>query len=144
MNQQTMQSTLGMILAGYFLTFAACSTKPDYQEVETYPTTGSVTVQGEPAFGAIVVLHPTSDVGMTKGNRAFAKAQQDGTFALTTYVTGDGAPAGEYTATVIWPENPNARGPSPDRLRGKYANPASSDLTVSVKPGENQLPPWEL
>ncbi|MBA2114927.1 hypothetical protein [Bremerella alba] len=144
MIQRISRATVCIMLAGCLTTFTACSTKPSYQEVEIYPTSGSVTVKGEPAYGAVVILHPQGDVGMTKGNRVFAKVKEDGTFAMTTYITEDGAPAGEYLATVIWPLDPNARGPSPDRLRGKYATASQSDLTVMVEEGENQIPPWEL
>jgi len=135
---------VGVILACYLFAIAACSNRPDYQEVEIYPTSGSVSVDGEPAYGAVIVFHPQGDIGMSKGNRVFAKVKEDGTFAMTTYVTEDGAPAGKYVATVVWPQDPNARGPSPDRLRGKYAKPDQSDLTVTVEKRENTLPAWEL
>ncbi len=127
-------------VAGLLLVFAGCA--PSYQEVEVYPVRGSVTVEGEPAGGVILVFHPQSDTGMTKGNKPFATTAEDGSFVATTYVTGDGAPAGEYIVTAIWPENP--RGPSPDKLKGRYAKPDANGFAVTISAGENELPPWKL
>jgi hypothetical protein len=126
------------------LLFAAGCGAADYAEVPVYPLTGSLHVEGEPAYGAYVTLHPIGDVGMTKGNKPFARVQQDGSFQISTYDTGDGAPQGEFSVTVVWPEDPEARGPSPDRLRGKYANPEQSDLKISIDPEMRTLPPWDL
>ncbi|WP_166827788.1 hypothetical protein [Thalassoroseus pseudoceratinae] len=126
---------VGLLLSG-------CSSKPSYQEADVYPVSGSVSVNGKPAAGVIVVFHPQTDTGMTKGNKPYTTTGEDGTFQVTTYVTGDGAPAGEYIVTLIWPVNP--RGPSPDRLKGRYAKPEQSEIKVTIQEGENNLPKWEL
>jgi hypothetical protein len=131
------------LLLALCLCCSACG-EPDYQEVPIHPAAGKITVGGKPAFGAVVVFHPQGDVGMSKGNKPFAAVAEDGSFQATTYVTGDGAPAGDYVVTVIWPQDPHARGPSPDRLRGRYATPEKSDLKVTIGEGENNLPTWEL
>jgi len=114
-----------------------------YQEVPVYPVEGRLTVAGAPAQGAYVAFHPTGDVGMTKGNKPFARVDREGNFRLTTYEQEDGAPAGNYRVSVFWPENPEARGPSPDRLEGRYSE-SKSPLTVTIEPAPNALPAWDL
>ncbi len=124
------------------LLFSGCNSRPAYQEADVFPVSGSVSVAGKPAAGVVVVFHPQSDTGMTKGNKPYTTTGEDGTFQVTTYTTGDGAPAGEYIVTLIWPVNP--RGPSPDRLKGRYAKPDKSTITATIQQGENTLPKWEL
>jgi hypothetical protein len=133
---------LGVTLA--LLSTTLCSCRKSYQEVSVYPTSGKVTVKTVPAVGAYVTFHPEGDVGMTKGNKPFARADKDGAFQVTTYETHDGAPQGDYRVTVYWPENPDARGPSPDRLKGKYANPATTPLKATIDPKKVDLPAFEL
>jgi hypothetical protein len=67
---------------------------------------------------------------------------------LRSYEPDDGAPAGEFKVTVVWPESPppNASGVFEvrDRLRGRYANPKTTELTATVEEGGGALPPFEL
>lgn len=130
------------ILIAIGFMFSGCNSRPSYQEADVFPVSGSVSVDGKPAAGVVIVFHPQTDTGMTKGNKPFTTSGEDGTFEVTTYTTGDGAPIGEYIVTFIWPENP--RGPSQDRLKGRYAKPELSQITVTVQEGENQLPNWNL
>ena len=116
----------------------------DYQEVPIYPLSGSLFVNGMPAHGAYLTFHPGDNVGLSKGNKPFARVGEDGVFQVTTYDTGDGAPAGSFQVTVYWPEDPNARGPSPDRLRGKFASPENSPLTPNISATTKVLDRWDL
>ncbi len=69
-----------------------------------------------------------------------AIVEPDGSFRLTTYRTGDGAPAGSYALTVSWPLPPvRGREEGPDRLRGRYADPARPLRRVEVAAGDNDL-----
>jgi hypothetical protein len=72
---------------------------------------------------------------------------ENGTFTLSTYRANDGAPSGDYTATVEWPTFVG-RGEEvrvgPNLLPPKYGNPRTSDLHVRVAEGSNQLPPIHL
>jgi hypothetical protein len=112
-----------------------------------HPAHGRVLVDGRPAAGAVVSLFP---VNVAAGGpvRPLATAGPDGTFRMTTYSTGDGAPAGEYTVTVVWPApvdtSVDEPAGAPDQLRGRYGDPRRSILRVVVKEGDNQLPPFEL
>jgi hypothetical protein len=113
----------------------------DRPELEA--VSGRVLVDGTPADGAIVTLHAekSQPLGTPK---PFARSDATGNLTFTTYSTTDGVPAGEYRVTVIWPENPDARGPSPDRLTGRYARPSTTSLKVTIKDGMTELPAFKL
>ena len=78
----------------------------------------------------------------------------DGNFNLTTHVSGDGARAGDYRVSIVWFKNASeeepgmgskeSRGGSKDALNGKYADPAKSGLTVTIDPGVNEIPTFDL
>ena len=71
-----------------------------------------------------------------------------GQFQLRSYEDGDGAPAGEFKVTIVWPAPPppDATGvfDLKDRLGGRYANPQTSKLTAQVAEGGGEIPPFEL
>lgn len=125
--------------------------------VKTYPVAGQVLVGGEPAGGARVVFCPASDSDQIKLLRPWGKTDSTGSFQLTTFVRGDGAPEGTYQVTVRWPKetrqsNPPAADSEDERggpvlrdvLNGRYAHPDKSGLTAVIKPGRNKLPPLKL
>src|SRR5262245_48927106 len=100
---------------------------------EAVPAGGKVVFhKTTPAAGALVVFHSADPAYERRvGGKPFAKVSDDGTFALTTYAEGDGAPEGEYGVTIDW------RGKSregkfsigeggaagPPLLNPKYGNP---------------------
>jgi hypothetical protein len=111
---------------------------------------GKVHYKNQPLAGALVAFHPkgkadlntVSPTGLTK---------DDGTFSV---MTGDreGAPAGDYVVTVTCTETVAAKpgtistGPpdTRDKLNGAYSNKENSKLTVTIKPGDNQLDTFDL
>jgi hypothetical protein len=109
-----------------------------------YPVRGQVLINGKPAAGATVFFYPVDSdpdalapYGVTDAN---------GSFTLTTYLTFDGAPAGEYVVTVRCP-GPPRRGDEdqgPDRLKGRYGDPKTSTLRAKVEKKPNELQPFEL
>jgi hypothetical protein len=116
------------------------------------PVEGTVLYNGQPARGAVVAFHPKDDNSLT-ARRPTGVVGNDGTFTLSTLKPGDGAAAGEYVVTVIWPEEAGPAKPTmnmapppepPDRLKGRYADRRQSGLSAAVKPGRNRLPPFEL
>jgi hypothetical protein len=133
--------TSSLLLA---LLFAGCSKPPN--RVPVYPAGGSLTQNGKPAAGAIVILHPAA--GTTAPTKPRGKVGADGAFRLTTYDTADGAPAGEYAVSVYWPKPPKPGEPDfddgPDVLSGKYLRPESPLGRVTITAGENQLAPLTL
>ncbi|QEG01944.1 hypothetical protein Mal15_60250 [Stieleria maiorica] len=113
-------------------------------QADTYPAHGTITVNGEPPEGAVVELVASGrsqpDV---RNSRPWALVEADGTFALSTYEIGDGAPAGEYDVLIRWP--PDASKPSfADRLSGAYSTAEKSPWTFTVKQEENTLPAIEI
>jgi hypothetical protein len=113
--------------------------EPDRTPV--FPAKGTITFKGQPISGALVALHPKTPIEGTPNPRA--NVDKDGVFTISTYVTADGAPEGDYTLTVVW-HKPVKQGADvisgPNVIPAKYANANTSDLTVSIKPGENGLP----
>ena len=110
--------------------------------VPVYPVTGKVTFQGKPPVGARVVLHAAnpSDIDDVAPSGA---VQSDGSFVITAYEPGDGAPEGEYTATLQWFKlvgDAGGSAPGPNVLPKKYANAATSPVKVSVATGPVQIP----
>jgi hypothetical protein len=112
------------------------------------PVHGKVLYKDQPAGGAVVTFHPEGGTSVT-AIPTVGRTNEDGTFTLTT---GDkeGAPAGTYVVTVIWPEEVKPKGittappESRDRLQGKYAEARGSALKVEIKKGDNQLEPFRL
>jgi hypothetical protein len=117
-----------------------------------YPVRGTVLYQGQPAVGAVVVLHPPDEKLETVRPNGYVDAS--GQFVLSSYRSEDGAPPGDYIVTVVWPEERsraatpevelprNAR--SNDRLKGRYSTPANSTLRATVHSAPTTLPPIEL
>jgi hypothetical protein len=118
--------------------------------VDVNPVAGKVTVKGQPAVGAQLIFYAQDEALKEPGIPVpEGTVGEDGSFRLTTYEEGDGAPAGQYKVSVIWeqvlkesndPESRVAR----DRLDGRYAHPDQSGLTATIAEGDNQLPPFEL
>jgi hypothetical protein len=112
---------------------------------------GKVVYQGNPAQGALVVFHPKG--GDSRAHRPSGVVGADGTFKLSG-PTGQGAVAGQYAVTIVWPaeikqaaRKPLSTEPEsdpPDRLGGRYANPSNTPLEATVASGSNELTPFEL
>lgn len=109
-----------------------------------HPVTGKITSSdGKPLERATVVFHP---VGTTDPNAVKPRGTvgADGTFALTSYTSGDGAPSGEYRVTVeLWSAN-KGDDPPTNRLPPKFANPEKSGLTATIGDGPIELKPFVL
>jgi hypothetical protein len=136
-------AAVGRLLLLAVLALAGCSKASDRMPV--YPVHGKVLVKGEPATEAFVAFHPDPD------NPAPAwivgQVDAEGNFALSTYVSGDGAPEGEYTVTITWKQRggPLNEFVGPDRLEGLYADPKTSKLRFRVeKKPVNEVPAYEL
>jgi hypothetical protein len=113
---------------------------------------GKVLQGGSPAKGAVVIFHPKGDNSIT-AQRPSGIVGEDGTFTLSMGKSGEGVAAGEYLVTITWPEEAGPAKltsgtelppPTPDRLQGRYSDPSKSGFSAVVKPGKNQLPPFEI
>jgi hypothetical protein len=133
---------LGLLAAACLLT---CSCGDGRKPA--FPVSGKVLHQGKPAKGAMVILHPLDDPD-PKATKPNARAEADGSFRLNTYKTGDGAPAGEYAVTFFWPKPPASPVDhpymGPDLLGDRYRDPKTSPWRVTIREGENELPPFDL
>lgn len=127
-------------VAGIALVVGVC-TLSDGQSCVVHPATGIARAGQTPLVGAQIRLHPR---GMTLPDDATPSAtvQEDGTFAFTTFEKGDGAPAGEYVATVQWFRLGPDGGAGGNVLPKRYASPATSPLSVTIREGKNELPPF--
>jgi hypothetical protein len=114
-----------------------------------YPVQGKVLYQGQPAVGATVTFHRKGEVDRLQEQSPQGVVGEDGTFTLAG-PSGSGAAPGDYVVLLEWKEGAGkARGRSPglkapDRFKGRYLNPNKPLLQAEVKPGRNQLPPFEL
>ena len=117
---------------------------------QAYPVRGKVLFNGRPVVNGQVTFHPVGDTSRD-AVRAVGKVDEQGSFALTTFKDGDGAPAGDYRVTVVWylarPARPGTASDetvTANYLPAKYANVETSGLSVTVKQGANDLPPFDL
>lgn len=151
-DKRPMSPALAAVAILITATLSSCGGPP---RVEVHPVRGKVLYRNQPVVNAWIVFHPQGGSDEVQKIRPSGRAGPDGSFVLTTYDEGDGAPAGDYKVTVEWPtENPDdpsdpddpegsiPRGP--DWFQGRYANPATTPLTATVKPGENSLEPLQL
>jgi hypothetical protein len=107
-----------------------------------YPVSGKVLFLDKPAEGAQVVFHLVG--GDTNAPKPAGTAGPDGTFTLSTFPHGDGAPAGEYQVVVTWyGDNAREEG-ARNKLPARYADAQQSGLKATVKPEATQLEPFKL
>jgi hypothetical protein len=106
-----------------------------------HPVQGVARVGTTPLVGAQVRLYPRGHA-LPDDAVPTATVETDGTFTLGTFRKGDGAPAGEYVATVQWYRVAKDGSVGGNALPKRYASPATSPLTVTVRDGANQLPPF--
>jgi hypothetical protein len=130
-----------------FLCGSGCSSS-DQQPV--YPVSGAVFVRSKPADGARVVLRPAGEINPDEWPAGYPRGtvQSDGSFQITTFEPGDGAPQGRYVVLVEW-KPPLAEGTDPetasqDRLRGRYVDPDKSILRAEVQAAPTKLPRIDL
>jgi BON domain len=120
--------------------------RTDSLHVPVYPTNGTISFRGQPIPGAIVTLHPSSSTGENVPTPR-ASVAGNGTFTVSTYDGGDGAPVGEYTVTVVWFKPIVQEGElraGPNVIPRKFARPQTSDLRVKIASGDNIVPAIKL
>ena len=114
--------------------------------VKLYPVKGAVYINGAPAKDVNVMFTRTIPLeGFSTPISPSAVTEDDGSFRLMSFDPDDGAPEGDYQVTIIYPMsrfNKNLSGI--DRLKGKFANPKTSNVTAKVEPKINNLPTFDL
>jgi hypothetical protein len=123
--------------ATVFVAIAVGCSPQGPSRIKTYPVTGQVFVDGQPAADLAVFF--TSD-SLDKDHPTYSTANTgaDGKFEVSTYESGDGIPEGTYSVTFMWGQvNLLTMGyGGPDKLNDRYSDPASSKFKVTVKRGE--------
>jgi len=128
-------------LAFGFVLSALTGCGPADKIVPVFPVRGSITFQGKPPVGAQVLLSPVSKQEVLAA--PLGRVKEDGSFQISTFGEGDGAPPGEYVATVQWfrpVSDGGGSGPGPNVIPKQYARPSTSPIKVTVKSEPNVLP----
>ncbi len=122
-----MRLATAIAIAGLSLT-AGCG-KSDWGYLK-----GTVLLNGQPVGPGMISLEPTD--GVRAG--AMAVVGEDGKYSVISSGRKDGAHTGEYKVTIQGGEDfgEENSGPRPkSNIPARYANSATSDLTVTIEPG---------
>jgi hypothetical protein len=124
---------------------ASCAKKVNRKPI--FAVSGKLVDGGQPASRALIVFHPLSGSG--RGTlRPVGKVGPDGSFQASTYMANDGAPAGQYALTVVWPkvakDAPADWDEGPDRLAGRCGDPKKSPWQIRVAEKANDLGTLDL
>lgn len=122
-----------------------CGCHESQSSPSAFRVKGRLFVDDQLAAKACIAFCPV-DKTKSQGRCPVAITQQDGSFELTTYAMKDGAPEGDYRVTVTWPDesmpvdececvDPKQH----DRLSGKYADPDTTSLLVTVLPKDKNI-----
>jgi hypothetical protein len=128
------------------LALSGCGSSRDATDrLPVYLASGRL-IYSKPLTGAFVVLHPKAGSDQ-KTPRPHGRVESDGSFALTSYDSNDGAPAGEYTVTVeLRPlvKHGGDYSAGPNVLPAKYSRAETSPVKVTVAAGKNDLEPIRI
>lgn len=118
------------------MALSGCAEKPDRPVL--HPVQGHVLYNGKAPQGAVVRFVP---LPLTEkphdGLQPHGRVEADGSFAISSFASSDGAPEGEYAVTVTWTGEGGGFGP--DRFGLRYQNPNRPVCKFTVKPGANTL-----
>ncbi len=119
---------------------AGCHNSDTLPVLQVYEVKGKVLLaDGQPLSGGWISFVPVGDLPLTPSSAI----GPDGTFALVTGGSGEGAPAGDYKVRVEAPQiqqgNPRSRKKPP--FPSKYSDEDSSGLVITVRAESNQLEP---
>jgi len=136
--------TIAMLSTGILLGCGPGTLEPP----DTVPVSGFVMLKGKPAAGCLVQFHPAFDIGEIKFI-PHAETGADGKFTLSTGVTGNGAPPGDYVVTIERMRVVSDRKNSGieievDDFQGRYSDPTKSTWSITITEDENVLEPFEL
>jgi hypothetical protein len=125
------------LMAACCLLLCSCGQEEAFRK-ETFPVTGEVYVDGEPAAQLQVTCHDLA--GIDKEHPTFSQAftNESGRFEIATYEAADGVPEGEYVLTFMWGQLNLISGGygGPDKLNGRYTDPGASQHRFKVEAGK--------
>jgi hypothetical protein len=135
------------LILGLVAGFAGCGDPNAAGSLKVYPVKGQVLLpDGKPLTTGRVVL-----VSNEKAVEFSGELGSDGHFEIKTSY-GDGAPEGTYKVRIEYddPSQAPVKGKSSRRnvsnlpFGPKFTDESTSDLSVTVKPGDNVLEPFKL
>lgn len=132
-------SCLQWLLVFLLVTSASCRKKDESNRKPTYPVKGRLLIDGKPPGEPVAVkCHPVKGIDTTNPTVSSGFTNNDGTFQLSTYKTGDGIPEGDYILTFVWGKRNvfTMQYGGPDKLKGRYSDPKKSNFKVTVTAGE--------
>ncbi len=130
----TSATTLPLLLLAVL--FCSCNSRdPNWKE--TFPATGEVYVDGQPAARLRVTCVDVNGMDKENPTTSSATTDEEGKFEISTYEKGDGLPEGEYALTFMWGELNSISGyGGPDKLKNKYSDPKKSEHKFTVEEGK--------
>ncbi len=156
------RQSYGLFVCGVLLMTGVGCSSSNVPMQRTYKTTGRVLLDGQPVGGLDVRFIPKDKTEFKLEETPLGRTDEQGNFTLTTYNTGDGAPAGEYLVAVSYPDQvpvpeeadetaaaiafskaKKEKGAKP-RFPQIYQVPQKSGLSATVPKGGGELPPFEL
>jgi len=122
---------------GLGLAPASCSRGPGNRKA-TYPVTGEVYVDGKPAGQLAVKCVDLRGIDEKNPTSSATFTDDAGKFAISTYLSGDGVPEGEYALTFLWGQHNliTASYGGPDKLKSRYTDAKKSEVRFTVVKGK--------
>ncbi|WP_406694022.1 hypothetical protein V5E97_23555 [Singulisphaera sp. Ch08] len=105
-----------------------------------YPVSGQVVVDGKPAEGVVVQFHLLNHYRDPDAPRPSATTDATGRFQMKMDEGKQGAPAGQYVATFLWPAAVGGK----DKLASAFAEPEESGYIAIVENQPVELPPFAI
>jgi len=115
---------------------SGCGQRAPADELPVYPVLGTVLVDGEPVAGIQVAFHHVARGDSEHVTYPQGFTNDQGQIEISTYASGDGAPAGEYRVTFVQkPFDAISHSFSgKDKLEGRYGDPDESGILINVGP----------
>jgi hypothetical protein len=122
---------------GLALAPASCGRGPANRK-PTYPVRGEVYVDGKPAGQLAVYCVELRGIDEDNPTSSATFTDDAGKFAISTYLSGDGVPEGEYALTFFWGQyNLITRSyGGPDKLKNRYTDSKQSKVRLTVVKGK--------
>jgi hypothetical protein len=121
------------------LSLPSCSSKVEIpNRKETFPVSGTLLVDGNPAEDVQVTCHDVNGIDKQNPTTSATNTDSDGTFTISTYMAGDGVPPGEYVLTFFWGQTNvfSKEYVGPDKLNDRYRDPKKSEIKFEVERGQ--------
>ncbi len=118
------------------LLLVCCSCGDRIKEKPLFPVIGKVLVDNKPVGQLAIRCISATGIDQNDPTTSATFTQEDGSFSISTYRSGDGVPEGDYSLTFQWGErNLMNMSYSGDKFNGKYSDPNASTIKFTVKPG---------